>query len=190
LYSKSSKSHFEYLHTKCDNHTIDGDLYIDESEALNKSLIGAIDYERIESLFCGIPKFSNFNTIEKYKQSNKPLIQKGFARTYRTRLKKVLKEKKPEFSGKYIIAQWGCDEGKYECTTGGIIDASTGKATEFPFKYYAHNGSKEIIYKVDSSLLIVAGDFEFKDGKKEENKVLFYEFNNGKFLLLKSTRYH
>ena len=136
-----------------------------------------------------IPKFIDYKTMFTYTNPNKPLIQKNFGRLYRTLLKKALKEKKPEFAGKHIIAQWGCDEGKNECTTGGIIDASTGKATEFPFKYYAHNGSKEIIYKLNSSLIVFAGDFEFKDGRKEKNKVLFYEFKNGEFLFLKSKSY-
>jgi len=137
-----------------------------------------------------IPLFSDYPLKTTYNALNKPLLQKNFGRLYRTRLKKALKEKKPEFAGKYIIAQWGCDEGKDECTTGGIIDASTGKATEFPFKYYAHNGSKEIIYKLNSSLIVFAGDFEFKDGGTEDNKVLFYEFKDGKFLFLKASKYN
>jgi hypothetical protein len=135
------------------------------------------------------PKFADYPPKTTYTNPNKPLIQKGFGRLYRTLLKKALKEKKPEFAGKHIIAQWGCDEGKNECITGGIIDASTGKATEFPFKQYEYNGAKEIIYKLDSSLIIFAGDFEFKDGRKEKNKVLFYEFKNGEFLFLNSKSY-
>jgi len=136
------------------------------------------------------PKFTNYKIEVTYNQPNKPLLQKNFGRLYRTRLKKALKEKKPEFAGKYIIAQWGCDEGKNKCTTGGVIDTSTGKATEFPFKYYAHNGSKEIIYKLNSSLIIFAGDFRFKDGGTKKNKVLFYEFKDGKFLFLKASEYN
>lgn len=135
------------------------------------------------------PKFEYYLSFESYTTPNKPLIQKNFGRLYRTLLKKAIKEKKPEFAGKYIIAQWGCDEGKNECTTGGIIDASTGKATEFPFKYYAHNGSKEIIYKLNSSLIIFAGDFEFEDGHTEKNRVLFYELKDGEFLFLKGKGY-
>lgn len=136
-----------------------------------------------------IPKYSDYLTKNKYRLSNQPLIQKEFGRLYRTRLKQALKEKKPEFAGKYIIAEWGCDEGKNKCTTGGIIDASTGKATPFPLKYYAHNGAKEIIYRLDSSLIIFAGDFELEDGTKKTNQVRFYEVKDGEFLFLKSTVY-
>ena len=135
------------------------------------------------------PKFTNYQTQTTYTNPNKPLIQKGFGRLYRTRLKQAIKEKKPEFVGKYILAQWGCDDGKNGCTTGGIIDASTGEATEFLFKQYEHNGSKEIIYKLNSSLIVFAGDFKFKDGRTETNKVLFYEFKYRKFWFLKASEY-
>ena len=136
-----------------------------------------------------IPKFKKYSILNTYTNPNKPIIQKSFGRLYRTLLKKALKEKKPEFAGKHIIAQWGCDDGKNECTTGGIIDASTGKATKIPFKYYAHNGSKEIIYKLNSSLIVFAGDFEFDDGRKSTNEVRFYEFKDGEFLFLKASEY-
>ena len=145
--------------------------------------------KKIDKKDVNVPKFTDYFIESHYSNPNKPLIQKNFGRLYRTLLKKALKEKKPEFAGKHIIVQWGCDDGKNECTTGGVIDASTGKATEFPFKYYAHNGSKEIIYKLNSSLIIFAGDFEFKDGRTEENRVLFYEFKDGEFLFLKASEY-
>jgi len=53
------------------------------------------------------------------------------------------------------------------------------------FKYYAHNGSKEIIYKLNSSLIVFAGDFEFDDGRKSTNEVRFYEFKDGNFCFWK-----
>jgi len=145
--------------------------------------------KKINKKHVDVPKFTDYTIKTTYSNPNKPLIQKGFGRLYRTLLKKALKEKTPEFAGKHIIAQWGCDDGKNECTTGGVIDASTGKAIEFPFKYYAHNGTKEIIYKLDSSLIVFAGDFEFNDGQKKDNRVLFYEFKDGEFLFLKASEY-
>lgn len=134
------------------------------------------------------PKFKDYNIETTYLSLNKPLIQKDFGRLYRTRLKQALKEKKPEFAGKYIIVEWGCDEGKDECTTGGVIDASTGKATPLPFKHYTHNGNKEVIYKLNSSLIIFAGSFDV-NGKVNSNKVLFYKIKDGEFLFLKSAVY-
>ena len=84
------------------------------------------------------------------------LVQKGFARSYRTRLKKALANNEIDFAGKYVVARWGCDEGKNSCQTGGIVDTLTGVATPLPFKDYAHNEKKAFYYKADSSLLMVA----------------------------------
>ena len=134
-------------------------------------------------------KFKEFKVNKFYTNPNKPLVQRGFGRLYRTRLKKALKEEKPNFAGKYIITQWGCDEGEHECTTGGIIDASTGKATEFPFKYYKNNKRKGVLYTLSSSLIMFFGDFQFKDSRKEKDALLMYEFKDGKFLILKNKSY-
>ena len=154
-----------------------------------QEIVSADAYAEIGNLLCGIPEFVHYGKEMHYLLENKPLVQKGFGRSYRTRLKQALKEKKPEFEGQYIIAQWGCDEGKNGCTTGGIIDASTGKAIPFPFKQYEVNEAKEIIYRLNSSLIIFAGDFEFEDGSKTFNEVRFYEMKDGELLFLKAVPY-
>jgi len=118
------------------------------------------------------------------------LLQKGFGRNYRTRLKKALAKNKVDFAGKYVVAQWGgCDEGKNNCQTGGIVDTLTGVATPLPFKNYTHNSKNAFYYRANSSLMVVAGDFEFADGTKSSNEIRTYSMSNGVLELLKTSTF-
>ena len=136
-----------------------------------------------------LPKISKYKINYRYKEPNAKLVEKGFGKMYRTRLKQALASKKPNFAGRYIVTIWGCDEGKNGCITGGIVDAKTGIATPFPLKLY--NNSKEeqeILYKLSNSLITFEGNIKLKDGKKYKNRALIYNVSRGKFKLLSSVK--
>jgi len=140
-----------------------------------------------------LPKFREFIVKETYKGKNQKLIIDDFSKQFRTRLKKLIKADKPTFAGKYLVARWGCGSGG--CNMGAIIDASTGKVYSFPVSMSsvypirpdAEGEGQELIYKINSRLMIFAGDLEGE--KNYPDSVLFYEFTGKEFKLLKVLPY-
>jgi len=139
------------------------------------------------------PLFKEFPVNEIYKEKNHKLILDDFSKQFRTRLKKLIKADKPTFAGKYLVARWGC--GSEGCNMGAIIDASTGKVYSFPvsmssvypIKPDAEGEGQELIYKINSRLMIFAGDLEGE--KNYPDSILFYEFTGKEFKLLKVLPY-
>ena len=139
------------------------------------------------------PLFKEFPVNEIYKEKNHKLILDDFSKQFRTRLKKLIKADKPTFAGKYLVARWGC--GSEGCNMGAIIDASTGKVYSFPVSMSsvypirpdAEGEGQELIYKINSRLMIFAGDLEGE--KNYPDSVLFYEFTGKEFKLLKVLPY-
>ncbi|MCK5901786.1 MAG: hypothetical protein KAG28_01440 [Cocleimonas sp.] len=151
-----------------------------------------------------VPQFKQYKVNKIYKGKNHPLVMDKFGRSYKTRLRAAIKEQKPSFAGKYLVTGWGC--GTSGCNTGAIIDATTGQAYQWPvilFSVYPlkaefeekDEAGQEQLYRRNSRLMIFAGGIESgvdanaTDDKNNYDVVKFYEFNNGKFTLLKTMPY-
>lgn len=120
----------------------------------------------------------------------------SFGKEYKTRLREAIAHEKPSFAGHYIVARWGC--GSSGCNTGAIIDAITGQAYPFPVAIssvyplkaeFEDERGQELIYKIDSRLMIFAGNIEGTAQGDGDDKVEFYEFKGGKFVFIKSMPY-
>ena len=140
------------------------------------------------------PKFEDYPAGARHRGPNHPLVLDGeFSRSYRTRLRKAIALRKPEFAGRYIVARWGC--GGSGCSIGAVIDASTGRAIPLPGPVmsvhplkpqYAHEDGQELIYHLSSRLMVRAGDMDREDGK---DVIEFHELRNGEFRLVKTSPY-
>ncbi len=142
-----------------------------------------------------IPQFKDYKVKEIYKGKNHPLVMDEFGKMYRTRLKYAIKHGKSTFAGHYIVTAWGCGTGG--CNTGAIIDAKTGQAYPWPVvlasvyplkEEFEDESGQEHIYKLNSRLMIFAGELETSETDGHDI-VEFYEFNNGKFIYITSRPY-
>ncbi len=143
------------------------------------------------------PKFENYPAEEFYKGRNRPLILDSFGKMYKTRLSNAIKNQKPTFAGRYIVTGWGCGTGG--CNTGAIIDAKTGRAYPFPVSLTSvtqYNSDGEAVndfqdqeYKLNSRLMMFAGNLEGSKHTNGEDVIEYYEFKNGKFVFVKSMPY-
>jgi uncharacterized protein YraI len=141
-------------------------------------------------------KFSDYPVTETYTGKNQPLILDDFSKNFKTRLQDAIKNGKPTFAGKYIVAGWGCGTGG--CNTGAIIDATTGRAYQFPvgLSSVTTEDSKgemqdyqEHEYKLDSRLMMFAGNLEGSEHTDGSDVIEYYEFRDGKFIFIKSMPY-
>ncbi len=142
------------------------------------------------------PQFKDYPVKKIYSGKNASLILDSFGKQYRTRLTEAIQNGKPGFAGRYIVTGWGCGTGG--CNTGAIIDAITGRAYPFPVSLSSvtvedANGEyqdyQEQIYKLDSRLMIFAGNLEGSEHTDGDDMIEFYEFRNGKFIFIKSMPY-
>ena len=163
---------------------------IDVSKAVSKDIAMAQSGSQRTTL-----RFSHYPVSRTYKGKNHALVMSDFAKTFRTRLRRAIQTQKPSFAGHYIVTTWGC--GSSGCNTGAVINAKTGVATPlpvalasvFPLKpAYKHEDGQEHIYRVDSRLMIFAGNLS-SDNSAGNDMVEFYEFQNGKFIFLEAKPY-
>ena len=140
-------------------------------------------------------RFSQFEVATTYTGENQPLVMDEFSRTFRTRLRRAIKNQKPSFAGHYLVTGWGCGSGG--CNTGAVINAKTGVATPFPVALasvyplktqFAEESGQEHIYQLNSRLMIFAGDLGGSQNDGSDS-VEFYEFKDGKFTFLESRPY-
>ncbi len=133
------------------------------------------------------PQFKDYPAEPLYQGKNHPLVMDEFGKMFRTRLRYAIKHGKPTFAGHYLVTGWGC--GTSGCNTGAIIDAKTGKAYAFPVaiasvfplkKAYADENGQETIYRLDSRLIIFAGELDTAYGDGHD-VVEFYEFDGKNF---------
>jgi hypothetical protein len=122
------------------------------------------------------------------------LMLSGFSRF--PRLKDAIKHEKPSFAGHYLVTSWGCGTGG--CNTGAIIDAITGKAYLLPValasvyplkKEFENESGQEHIYKLNSRLMIFAGNIDTSQAEGGDDLIEFYEFKDDKFNFIKSMPY-
>ena len=141
------------------------------------------------------PLFKDFPVTDIYNGRNHALVLDGFSKQFGTQLGEYISVGKVNFAGKYIAANWSCKP--IGCLTGAVIDATTGKVYSFPAKVnivwpvkpeFKNNDSKEWLYKLDSRLMIFAGNVETTE-KNYPDSVLFYEFTGKEFKLLKVLPY-
>lgn len=141
------------------------------------------------------PQFNDYAVTEVYSGKNHSLVMDSFAKNFKTRLKEAIKNGKPTFAGHYIVTGWGCGGG---CSTGAIIDAITGRAYAFPValmsvfplkpEFEQENG-QEHLYKLNSRLMVFAGNLEESGEGHGSDTIEFYEFKNDRFIFLKSMPY-
>jgi hypothetical protein len=98
--------------------------------------------------------------------------------------------KGPNFAGRYTVVTWGCGLDSFELA---VVDAGTGEVYWPPFACMTLAGGFEVphggqtpnpAFRLDSSLLVVAG---VEDGTSEDLKdraVRFYAFEDGHFRLV------
>jgi len=144
-----------------------------------------------------VPQFTDYPSDAVYIGTNHPLFLDEFGKSYRTRLREAIKNGKPDFAGHYIVVKWGC--GSSGCNTGAVIDSKTGKAYLFPVamssvfplkpEFEQENG-QEHIYKLNSRLMVFAGNLEGTKQGDGVDTVEFYEFKNDQFLYIKSIPYN
>jgi len=149
------------------------------------------------NLYAGdTPLFKDYKIQSIHKAKNHPLIMDNFAKTYRTRLKYAVVNSSPTFAGQYIVTNWGC--GTSGCNTGAVINAKTGKVIPWPVglssvyplkpKFEEEDG-QEHIYKIDSRLMIFAGNLDGAAQGDGGDSVEFYEIKNDRFNFIKSKPY-
>lgn len=98
---------------------------------------------------------------------------------FRTRIKDGTTDTCPNFNGVFNIVIWGCGT---ECQMGVIVDRTDGKI--YPLPEVASGG---VDYRADSALLIVNPEPSSPFSGDDIPEWLwrsFYEFKNGKFVLL------
>jgi hypothetical protein len=143
-----------------------------------------------------VPKFKDYPAEKTYTGKNHPLVLDAFGQEYKTRLSEAIKNNKPNFSGHFIVTHWGC--GTSGCNTGAVIDVVTGVAYPLPVALssvyplkpeFENSNGQESIYRLNSSLMIFAGNLEGMEQSNGEDTIAFYEFKNGKFVLLKFMPY-
>jgi hypothetical protein len=143
-----------------------------------------------------VPKFSDHPVSEIYTGKNHPLVMDEIGKEFKTRLKDAIKHEKPSFAGHYLVASWGC--GTSGCNTGAIIDAITGKAYLLPValasvyplkKEFENESGQEHIYKLNSRLMIFAGNIDTSQAEGGDDLIEFYEFKDDKFNFIKSLPY-
>jgi hypothetical protein len=142
------------------------------------------------------PQYKDYKVYKIYKGKNHSLRMDYFGKMYKTRLRYAIKHGKPNFAGKYIVTGWGC--GTSGCNTGAVINAKTGKATPWPIELssvyplkpeFEQEDGQEHLYKLNSRLMIFAGNLNGAAAGSGDDSVEFYEFKNGKFIFLKSKSY-
>lgn len=144
-----------------------------------------------------IPKFTDYPVTNIYAGKNHPLAKlSAFENDFRTRLNDAIKNKKPSFAGHYIVTGWGCGSGG--CNMGAVIDVLTGRAYPFPVGLtsvsplkpeFENEDGQEHIFKLNSRLMIFAGDLIESEHSKGDDTIEFYEFKGDKFVFIKSIPY-
>ena len=129
------------------------------------------------------PRFDQYPVSEHFTGKTAPLVLKGEARTYRTRLKEAAQEK-PNFAGHFIVTTWGCGT---ECVQGAIIDAKTGNVFMLPDTLCCFGNVDDkfepVEHRLNSKLIVLSGARNEKEG---DNATRFYRFENGRLVLIKT----
>jgi len=142
------------------------------------------------------PQFSDYHVDQVFSGKNHSLIMDSFGKEYKTRLRDAIAHGKPDFAVHYIVTGWGC--GSSGCNTGAIIDAITGKVYPFPVAIssvyplkpeFENENGQELIYKINSRLMIFAGNIDGAAQGDGSDAIEFYEFKDGKFIFIKSMPY-
>lgn len=142
-----------------------------------------------------VPQFVDYSVDTEYMGANHPLVMDDFGREFEARLSAAIKHARPTFAGHYIVTGWGCGAGG--CNTGAIIDAITGQAYPFPVALtsvfplkpeFDGEDGQELIYRLDSRLMIFAGDLYGSNGDAGD-EIQFYEFKGGNFVLVQTLPY-
>ena len=153
----------------------------------------------IPTVYAGnkIPQFKNYPVDEIYTGKSHPLVMDSFGKSFRTRRRDAIEHGKPDFAGHFIVVKWGCGTGG--CNSGAVIDAKTGKAYVFPVALssvfplkpeFENEDGQEHLYKINSRLMVFAGNLEGSKQGNGDDTVEFYEFKNDKFVFLRSIPYN
>jgi hypothetical protein len=163
-----------------------------DADSLKQELLAKQVTTPSEQTKANVPKFKDYPAENTHTGKNHPLVLDAFGKEYKTRLSDAIKNNKLNFSGHYIVAHWGC--GTSGCNTGAIIDTITGYAYSLPVVLssvyplkpeFEDSNGQESIYRLNSRLMIFAGNLD----ETKEDTIAFYEFKDGKFILLKSMPY-
>ena len=140
------------------------------------------------------PQFKDYPANEVYTGKNHPLVLDEFGKSYRTRLREAIRNNKPDFAGHYIVVKWTIGP-LVVYNAGAVIDAKTGRAYSFPVATGSAFSEKEVdyfqdhLYKLNSRLMVFAGNLVGSEEYTGENTVAFYEFKDNKFILIKTAPY-
>lgn len=142
------------------------------------------------------PQFKDYPVDNAYTGKNHKLVLDSFSKEYKTRLNDAIKSQQPSFAGHYIVTSWGCGSGG--CNTGAIIDSISGHAYPFPVglssvyplkKEFENDAGQEHLYKINSRLMIFAGNLDGAHDGDGSDTIEYYEFSSGKFNFIKAIPY-
>jgi hypothetical protein len=112
-----------------------------------------------------------------------PQLTTPEARRYRT----VIRQQGaagPNFAGHYTIASWGCGS---TCVGFVVVDAKTGSVSLHPsvrrVMQVPYQTEPVLQFRVDSRLLVIAGETEGPDGTSRVGK-FWYEWKDEQFVLV------
>jgi len=131
-----------------------------------------------------VPRFADYPAAKKFTgKPAAPVLSSAKARRYRTIIWRDAATG-PNFAGHYTVADWGCGS---TCVGFAVVDARTGKVYFHPevsramqVPYQAEN---VLQYRLDSRLLVIAGESERPQGKVSVGK-FYYEWKEEQFSLI------
>jgi hypothetical protein len=139
-----------------------------------------------------IPGFKDYPVAKIYKGKPAPLkLTREEKRVYGEKLQYTIENYgEVDFAGHYIVANWSC--GMW-CNWSAVIDAKTGKvywwdgilSVCFPHldkDFVCKENFSNVEYKIDSKLIVFFGSRNNAGGRGFH----YYEFENGRFIHLKS----
>ena len=156
------------------------------------SLATLVLLETICMIGCGevraqsdLPHFKDYSVSEMYKGKTASLVLNRDDLPFKTRLRSAARNQKPNFAGHYILTSWGCGA---ECLMGAVIDAKTGKVYRLSFSICCWGADVDdkfnpIEFRRDSSLIVFSG---LRNEKQDDDGTHFYQFENGRFVHLRS----
>ncbi len=143
-----------------------------------------------------LPRFEDYPVDSVHTGPNHPLLLNEFGMMMRTRLSEAVANSKPDFAGHYLMVGWGCGSGG--CNQGAVVDALTGEAIPTPLTLLSVSSrepglpgdrEQDMVYRLDSRLIIFAGDLGEGIDPVRRDIIECYDFTNGKFVLVCSLPY-
>lgn len=149
-------------------------------------MLGAFLMGAMSMAFAQVPQFKDYPVKVYSGPSAKLVLDNEDAKEFRTNFTNALKLK-PNFSGEYVIATWGCGAG---CQSYNFISKKTGRVLNTDINEFGGQEEGEMIdgFRADSNLLITSTSTYNDDHDFVEEIKQYYVFKNGKFQLIQKAK--